>query len=96
MICLGLVYEADVADLRESPALAIAEALARRHPCRVRVVEPHLKHLPAGLREATLEEALSGNAALLLLVDHAAFRAVPLGRLNGRVVLDTRGIWRNG
>ncbi len=95
VICLGLTYKADVADLRESPALAIAEALARRHPCRVRVVEPHLKHLPAGLREATLEEALSGEAALLLLVDHAAFRAVPPERLNGRVVLDTRGIWRN-
>nr|WP_302474203.1 nucleotide sugar dehydrogenase [Roseococcus sp. MDT2-1-1] len=96
VICLGLAYKADVADLRESPALAIAEALTRRHPCRVRVVEPHLKHLPAGLRPATLEEALAGDAALLLLVDHAAFRAVPPARLEGRVVLDTRGIWRNG
>lgn len=93
--CLGLAYKPDVADLRESPALAIARALTERHPGRVRCVEPLLPVLPDGLAAATLDDALDGNDALLLLVDHAAFRAVPPERRRGKVVLDPRGAWRD-
>lgn len=92
--CLGLAYKADVADLRESPALWIASELTRRHPGQVRCVEPLLDALPDGLAASTLDAALDGSDALLLLVDHAAFRAVPPGRRRNRVVLDPRGAWR--
>ncbi len=94
VICLGLAYKPDVADLRESPALWIAQQLSRRHPGLVRCVEPLLDALPDGLAAATLEEALAGDDALLLLVDHAAFRAVPPERRSGRILLDPRGAWR--
>lgn len=92
--CLGLAYKADVADLRESPALWIAAELTRRHPALVRCVEPLLARLPDGLAPATLDAVLEGDDALLLLVDHAAFRAVPPERRRNRVVLDPRGAWK--
>jgi UDP-N-acetyl-D-mannosaminuronic acid dehydrogenase len=95
VICLGLAFKADVDDLRESPALHIATELARRHPGRVRVVEPHLDAPPPGLDAPLigLDEALACSAALLLLTDHAAFRRIPRAALAGRRIIDTRGVW---
>ena len=94
LICLGLSFKADVDDLRESPALDIAIELARRHPGRVRVVEPHLREAPPGLAAplVALEEALAGEGALLVLTDHAAFRRIPRA---GRRIIDTRGLFRD-
>lgn len=96
VICLGLAFKADVEDLRESPALAIAMELARRHPGRVSVVEPHLHAPPPGLAAplVTLEEALAGPGALLLLTDHGVFARIPPAALAGRRIIDTRGIFR--
>jgi len=90
VICLGLAFKADVADLRESPALAIATELARRHPGLVSVVEPHLDAAPPDLTAPllTIEEALATPGALLVLTDHSAFARIPRA---GRRVIDTRG-----
>jgi len=96
VICLGLAFKADVDDLRESPALAIATELARRHPGRVSVVEPHLHAVPPGLAAPllTLTEALEMPGALLLLTDHSVFARIPPAQLAGRRIIDTRGIFR--
>ncbi|MBP7003016.1 UDP-N-acetyl-D-mannosamine dehydrogenase [Amaricoccus sp.] len=95
--CFGLAFKADIDDLRESPALAIAEALARRHPGPLLAVEPHVAALPATLagraRLCTAEEALAEADVLALLVDHSAFRALPPEALAARARVDTRGIW---
>src|SRR5690606_28500817 len=40
--CYGLAYKPDIDDLRESPAVAIAQALGREHPGRVLAVEPNI------------------------------------------------------
>ena len=97
LICLGLAFKADVGDLRESPALAIAAELARRHPGQVVAVEPHLREAPPGFPAPLipLEEALAAPGALLVLTDHAAFRRIPPAQRAGRHVLDTRGIFRD-
>lgn len=90
VICLGLTFKADVDDLRESPALAIAMELARRHPGLVSVVEPHLHAAPSGLDAPmlTIEEVLAAPGALLVLTDHSAFARIPRA---GRRVINTRG-----
>jgi UDP-N-acetyl-D-mannosaminuronic acid dehydrogenase len=95
VICLGLAFKADVGDLRESPALHVATELARPHPGMVRVVEPYLDAAPAGLDAPLipLDAALASSDALVLLTDHAAFRAIPRPMLAGRRIIDTRGIW---
>lgn len=98
--CLGLAFKANIDDLRESPALKVAEMLAARHGARIDVVEPHVDHLPAALEKSgaalvDLETALARCEVLLLLVDHDVFKAVDPARYASRLVCDTRGIWTN-
>jgi UDP-N-acetyl-D-mannosaminuronic acid dehydrogenase len=97
VICLGLAFKGDVDDLRESPALAIACELARRHPGRVVAVEPHLDTAPAGLEAplVPLATALEMPGALLVLTDHSVFARLPPSALAGRRIIDTRGIFRH-
>ena len=91
--CFGLAFKPDVADLRESPALEIARGLAAEFPGRVVAVEPHVAAVP-GLELLGLAAGLERAGIFVLLVDHAAFRAVGRERLVGRFVVDTRGGWR--
>jgi UDP-N-acetyl-D-mannosaminuronic acid dehydrogenase len=72
---LGLTYKADVDDIRESPALRVAE-LAVAAGFDVRVCDPHVASpaspLVAPLR--SLEQAVRDAEVVALLVDHAAFK----------------------
>jgi UDP-N-acetyl-D-mannosaminuronic acid dehydrogenase len=97
--CLGLAFKANVDDVRESPALAVARQLTETYGDRISVVEPYLKKLPddlaeAGARKIELEQALSDAGILILLVDHDSFRRIPADRRSGATFYDTRGIWR--
>jgi UDP-N-acetyl-D-mannosaminuronic acid dehydrogenase len=92
---LGVTYKAEVDDIRESPALRVAE-LAVERGYAVRVCDPHLKPgtpgLPAPL--VPLEQALRDAEAIVLLVDHRAFQELDIdlaaSLLNGRRILDAR------
>jgi UDP-N-acetyl-D-mannosaminuronic acid dehydrogenase len=94
--CFGLSFKPDIDDLRESPACAIVRTLASRHPGRILAVEPNISALPAGwppnVEKSEAETALAADV-LVMLVDHAAFRAIPRARVAGRRVVDTRGVW---
>ncbi len=99
--CLGLAYKADIDDLRESPAVAIVAELAADANQPVLVVEPHVDALPAELAGLAavelcdLEAALERADVVVLLTDHAAFREVDRGCLDGKTVIDSRGLWRH-
>lgn len=93
--CFGLAFKADIDDLRESPALAIASELLKRHPGKVMMVEPNIDCLPAKLATASLasiDDALEQADIAVLLVDHLQFKSLNLPqRLS---VMDTRGLWK--
>ena len=98
--CLGLSYKADTDDLRESPAIRIAAGIAE-FAAELLIVEPNRQALPSELddcptaRLAALDEALERADIVVLLVDHTAFKRVDRSLLGGKVVIDTRGIWRD-
>lgn len=88
----GLAFKPNINDLRESPALEIAEKLMKLIPKPLQVIEPNIRMLPKNLANAVLCEAIDAtNADIhILLVDHTQFiqQAKPMG-----IVIDTRGIW---
>jgi len=96
--CLGLAFKPDIDDLRESPALNIAQQVGLMGFGRLMVVEPNICKLPSGFDAATvnlveLDAAMEKADVVVLLVDHSPFKAMDLGLLSGKQVVDTRGIW---
>ena len=97
--CLGLAFKADVDDLRESPAMDIVAHLAQAGAGRLLVVEPHIRSLPRGLPAdkvelASLDVAVKAANVVVLLVNHREFVGFDRRKLEGKAVIDTRGIWR--
>jgi len=62
------------------------------------LVEPNIDEMPTGFDVQNTELvdliiALKDADMVLLLVDHNPFKALDLGMLTGKLVIDTRGIW---
>lgn len=96
--CLGLAFKANIDDFRESPARLVAVTLARKFGDRIAVVEPYAAELPKEFAGTTaslidIDTALETSEILIVLVDHDAFKAVPLAERAHKLVYDTRGIW---
>jgi UDP-N-acetyl-D-mannosaminuronic acid dehydrogenase len=97
---LGLSFKPDVDDLRESPALHIATMLAELENSQLLISEPYVDSLPkelAGRSDVTLVEDLISAVAeadiVLMLVNHRQYYEMPAALLDGKVIIDTRGVW---
>ena len=96
--CLGLAFKPDIDDLRESPALSIAQKIGSISFSSIFLVEPNIDHLPNSFDSDNteligLERAVKSADIIVLLVDHASFKSMDLSLLSGKQVIDTRGIW---
>ncbi len=95
--CFGLAFKADIDDLRESPALAIAEKISNMHPGQTLAVEPNIVKLPENapkkLHLVLTEPAIAESDIVILLVDHKNFKNINQSSFSGKKVIDTRGIW---
>ncbi|NIF24557.1 UDP-N-acetyl-D-mannosamine dehydrogenase [Candidatus Pantoea multigeneris] len=95
--CFGLAFKPNIDDLRESPAMEVAQLIAEWHQGSNWVVEPHISQLPAALTTSQLvgtQQALEQADILVMLVDHQAFRAIDGGQLVQQWIVDTKGVWR--
>jgi UDP-N-acetyl-D-mannosaminuronic acid dehydrogenase len=92
--CLGLSYKADVADLRESPALAIVRALAARLEGWVVAADPVVTSPPDDVEVVDLVSALDGADLVVALVPHQAFAGLSLADLEGKIVIDPCSLFR--
>lgn len=95
--CLGLAFKPDIDDLRESPALEICHAIAESGAYDVLAVEPHISVLPGNLQGKvallSAQDAIDQAHVVVMLVDHRAFRDLPLDLVSEKAIVDTRGIW---
>ena len=97
---LGLAFKPDVDDFRESPSLQIAETVAGWKSCEVLVSEPYAKELPGTLpcqkhvRIANdVRDAIREAHVVVMLVNHRLYSEIPRGDLEGKALIDTRGVW---
>ncbi|KAA5969695.1 UDP-N-acetyl-D-mannosamine dehydrogenase [Pantoea sp. M_9] len=96
--CFGLAFKPDIDDLRESPAMVVAQRIAAWHSGETWVVEPHVTTIPDRLAQdaslVTVEQALQQADILVMLVDHAQFRAIDAAQITQPWIVDTKGVWR--
>lgn len=85
--CMGLAFKPDIDDLRESPALAVAESL-RDAKFDVVAVEPNINAYKS-LKLLTVAEGVKDSDILVFLVKHREFFSL---NTQGKHVLDFCGV----
>ena len=96
--CFGLAFKPNIDDLRESPAVGVAQKIAEWHSGKTWVVEPHIEQLAESLADkaelVSCAQALDQADILVMLVDHRAFRAIDAADVQQNWIVDTKGVWR--
>ena len=97
---LGIAFKPDIDDLRESPALSIVQQMAEKWPEKnILVAEPNVDALPESLTSyqnvqlVDASYAISSSPVVAVLVDHTPFKSLEKSALEGKNVVDTRGMW---
>ena len=97
---LGIAFKPDIDDLRESPALSIVQQMAEKWPEKnILVAEPNVNELPESLTAyqnvqlVDASHAISSSPVVAVLVDHTPFKNLEKSALEGKNVVDTRGMW---
>ena len=94
--CLGLAYKNDIDDLRESPALRIAQLLKESNIGQVIACEPNVQEKGIkGLSNLSLDKILHKADIIVLLVKHKEFLNLNIQALQEKIIIDTCGVFRS-
>ncbi len=98
--CFGLAFKPDIDDLRGSPSLEIARAIAKIYPGRVYAVEPNINEDDISDEDGMIicdkEEALAKANIVVILVGHKQFKNMPKYVWSGaEKVIDVCGVLDN-
>ena len=80
--------------------MEVVQLLAGRKTGQILVAEPHIEHLPPSLTKfdnielVSAEEAVRSANIIVMLVSHQVFYAINREHLEGKQVIDTRGVWQ--
>jgi len=96
--CLGLAFKPNIDDVRESPAIEIVKLLSENGVGRIIASEPHVAELPASLAGHQIEfrdalTAIDQADIVVLLVDHRQYGLIDPKAIQGKKLVDTRGLW---
>lgn len=98
--CFGLAFKPNIDDLRESPALQIALQLAEDNLGELLLVEPNIADFPEvfdafnNVMMTDIGAALHSADIIVGLVDHDQFKELDRDKLQEKIVVDMRGMWR--
>ncbi|MBW3110896.1 nucleotide sugar dehydrogenase [Bacillus sp. MCCB 382] len=90
----GLTYKGNIDDVRESPALDIAQMLVDDQRFNVSVYDPHVRDEQVPFTLDSFEDAVNGAHLVVILADHNEFKELDLKKLKAHmktpVVFDTK------
>jgi UDP-N-acetyl-D-glucosamine dehydrogenase len=93
VLLLGVSYKAGIGDVRESPALRIAERL-RALGAELGYHDPHVPDPPApGLRALALDDGLTWADVVVIVTAHPEVEHADVAR-RARLTVDLRGVTR--
>ena len=99
VLAMGLTFKPDVDDMRESPALQIAQALSKHDNLNLLVCEPNIsseKLTSLGFKNiVTIENGLEQAEIILALVPHTPFKKIDQSNLKNKIVIDPCGLFKN-
>lgn len=92
VLCLGVAYKPNISDIRESPALQVAQRIAAKG-CAVQYHDPHVERVDTATLSMTntplSAETLQAMDAVVILTPHAAIDLAFVIQ-HSKLVLDTR------
>jgi UDP-N-acetyl-D-mannosaminuronic acid dehydrogenase len=95
---LGLAFKPNIDDLRESPALHVAELLLRSTRAQLCLVEPNVESLPRTLADGSLmglDDALRRSDIVVVLVAHQQFEDLAAKLRPDQTVIDAVGVLKH-
>ena len=97
ILILGATYKPDVDDLRESPALSIAQGLLKSNDITTMICEPHVTKDRLGTalssRAVSLLDGVNEADVIVCLVAHSQFKVLDKKVLAHKKVLDFCGLF---
>ncbi len=92
--CLGLTFKENIDDVRESPALEIVRKIVASNIGSVLVFDPYVATNSTEFVIDDFDHVIERADVIVLLVAHKEFGQIERDRLKGKVLVDTRGVWR--